>query len=306
MKKNRKKKNRILAIIENLIIIGGLMFVLYPYVSDWIHQYEVSHTITSYVQEIVNVTNEDTEAEYEEAISYNESVADDFAAGQTLTDEEYEEYLSLLMTGDTEVMGYIQIDKIDCTLPIYHDTEESVLQVAVGHLPWSSLPVGNEGSHTVLSGHTGLTTAKLFTRLDELEIGDTFDVYVLNHKMTYEVDQINVVLPEDLTNLDKEEGKALCTLITCTPYGINTHRLLVRGSLISNEIVSTETLVHETTEQANGQILQLALILGIILIVVIVIILLKKRHKKRQKQGIETEMREQSDLAGGNEDVKDS
>ncbi len=143
--------------------------------------------------------------------------------------------------------------------------------------------------------------------MDELEIGDTFDVYVLNHKMTYEVDQINVVLPEDLTNLDKEEGKALCTLITCTPYGINTHRLLVRGSLISNEIVSTDTLVHETTEQANGQILQLALILGIILIVVIVIVLLKKRHKRkteaRHRDGDEENI---GDLAGVNADVKDS
>ena len=131
-------------------------------------------------------------------------------------------------------MGYVEIPEINCSLPIYHGTEESVLQIAVGHIEWSSLPVGGESSHCVISGHRGLPSAKLFTNLDKLVVGDTFLFRVLDETLTYEVDQILIVEPQEVSALTIREGEDLCTLVTCTPYGINTHRLLVRGHRVEN------------------------------------------------------------------------
>ena len=151
-----------------------------------------------------------------------------------LTEEEKAEYESVLNVDRSGVMGYIKIPKIDVMLPVYHGTEENVLQSSIGHLEGSSLPVGGESTHCLLSGHRGLPSARLFTDLDQLREGDTFTITVLNDTLTYEVDHIWIVEPEDLSHLQIEEGRDLCTLITCTPYGINTHRLLVRGHRIEN------------------------------------------------------------------------
>ena len=152
-----------------------------------------------------------------------------------LSDEDLEEYNSLLDLSGTGIMGYITIKSIGVYIPIYHGTEESVLQIAVGHLDWTSLPVGGESTHTVLSGHRGLPSAKLFTDLDQIKEGDQFSITVLNQMISYEVDQIRIVEPGDISELSIVPGQDYCTLVTCTPYGINTHRLLVRGRRIENE-----------------------------------------------------------------------
>lgn len=185
-----------------------------------------------------------------------------------LTDKEIREYENILDPLETGVMGYIEISKINMMLPIYHGTEENVLQVAVGHLEWSSLPVGGESTHCVLSGHTGLPGAKLFTDIDELQKGDTFTINVLSETLTYEVDQIKTVLPEETEDLRVFKGKDYCTLVTCTPYGVNTHRLLVRGHrvpnseyvLLSNEAISLDMLL------IDGLIVSLLLLMIIIYI----------------------------------------
>ncbi len=288
--KKKSKKNVILTVIEDLIIAAGLLILVYPYASDWWNVYNRSQEISSYTSSVDAQSLEENEEQFLSAVAYNEETQS-ISAGSVLTEEQEAAYDSQLSIGGTEVMGYIQIDKIDCTLPIYHGTDEDVLQVAVGHLPWSSLPVGNEGSHAVLSGHRGLPSAKLFTRLDEMELGDTFDVYILNHKMTYEVDQIETVLPTDVTYLEKEENQALCTLVTCTPYGINTHRLLVRGHLISNETVSTEELTETAKSAENHNILIMVLAVFGIVVLVIIIIALKKyrRRRKAEKQAFKKE-----------------
>ena len=152
----------------------------------------------------------------------------------TLDEDEEKEYKEQLDIGTSGIMGYIDIPKIDVMLPIYHGIDESILQVAVGHIPGTSLPVGGEGSHCVVSGHRGLPSARLFTDIDKLVGGDSFTITVLNKTLTYEVDQIRTVLPTDLSDLQIEKGKDYVTLVTCTPYGINTHRLLVRGHRIEN------------------------------------------------------------------------
>ena len=153
----------------------------------------------------------------------------------TLTDEEREDYNSQLDIDGSGVMGYIEIPTIKVSLPIYHGTSDDVLQVAVGHLEWSSLPVGGESTHCVLSGHRGLPSAKLFTNLDQLTEGDLFVIRTLDEVLTYEVDRILIVLPSELQALAAEEGKDLCTLVTCTPYGVNSHRMLVRGHRVDNQ-----------------------------------------------------------------------
>lgn len=215
------------------VFLAGLSLLLYPSVSDWWNSMHQSRAIVGYAEAVAGLDNEGYEAVLEEARAYNASLvgkADRF----NLSDEELEEYEGLLSVDGTEVIGYVEIDKIDCYLPIYHGTSSAVLQVGVGHLEGSSLPVGGESTHAVISGHRGLPSAELFTNLDQLEVGDTFTITVLDETLTYEVDQIRIVEPTDFSELAIEEGEDLCTLMTCTPYGINTHRLLVRGHRVEN------------------------------------------------------------------------
>ena len=178
-------------------------------------------------------------------------------------------------------MGYIEIPSIDCSLPIYHGTQESVLQIAVGHIEWSSLPVGGAGTHCVVSGHRGLPRAKLFTSLDKLTEGDTFMLRVLDEVLTYEVDQILIVEPQETESLRIEEGKDYCTLVTCTPYGINTHRLLVRGHRIENRDES----IRVTADAIQLEPMIVAPIVAIPMLLVLVIILLLPRQSKKKRGG---------------------
>ena len=197
-----------------------------------------------------------------------------------LSDRELEEYNSVLDVTGTGIMGYVDIPKINVSLPIYHGTDESVLQIAIGHLAGSSLPVGGEGSHCVISGHRGLPSARLFTDIDQLQEGDRFMLQVLGETLTYEVDQIRTVLPDELDDLQREEGQDYCTLVTCTPYGVNTHRLLVRGHRVPN----TEGDVRVNADAIQINPMEEALIIGAVLMFLILLwSLISARNRDRHK-----------------------
>lgn len=226
------KKNKTSLILVLMFIIGaGLL--LYPTFADWWNSFHQSRAINTYMESVTSMDTDTYEQIISEAEAYNRDLAET-GFHWKMTNEEVERYESVLKIDDTGIMGYVTISKIGIMLPIYHGTSEAVLNVAIGHLQETSLPVGGEGSHCVVSGHRGLPSARLFTDLDKLVEGDTFTLTVLNKTMTYEVDQIRTVIPTDLSALNIERGKDYCTLVTCTPYGINTHRLLVRGHRVEN------------------------------------------------------------------------
>ncbi len=221
-----------------ILIIGcivGLSLLLYPTVSNYWNSKHATRAIASYVESMENLDEDQYKEVWQSAIEYNAALTERPNAF-TLTDELRERYENELNVSGTGAMGYIEIKKLDVSLPIYHGTSEGVLQVAVGHLDWSSLPTGGTGTHCVMSGHRGLPSAKLFTDLDDLREGDTFELIILDETLTYEVDQIRTVLPNDIADLAIVPGKDYCTLVTCTPYGINSHRLLVRGHRVPNTV----------------------------------------------------------------------
>ena len=229
----RRIRKHFTTILLVLILLTGVSLLLYPTVSDYWNSFHQSQAIASYVEAVAEIDNKDYEKMWQEAVAYNEKLKDN-SGRWTPTDEELEEYERLLNVSDTGIMGYIEIPKIKVSLPIYHGTDEAILQIAIGHIPGSSLPVGGKGTHCVVSGHRGLPSAKLFTDLDQLEEGDLFMMRILDETLTYEVDQVRIVEPEELSDLEIDEDKDLCTLVTCTPYGINSHRLLVRGHRVEN------------------------------------------------------------------------
>jgi sortase A len=231
MQKKTKRKIRLTDVLVGLVLLLGLSLLLYPSVSAWWNQRFQLHVISNYVEDVESMSEDDYTAVLKEAQAYNKALLTK-TDRWTMTDEEIEEYNNTLNPFEIGVIGYLQIPKIDVALPIYHGTDESVLQIGVGHLAGSSLPVGGESTHAVLSGHRGMPSSTLFTNLDKMEVGDTFLVKVLGETLTYEVDQIKVVEPDDVSELKIVEGEDLCTLVTCTPYGINSHRLLVRGHRI--------------------------------------------------------------------------
>lgn len=239
-------KRKITTLLLTLVLLAGLAIMLYPAASDYYNSFHQSRAIAHYAEEIAKIDTETYERLWQEANEYNQKLVGR-ANPFVLSDAEREEYNSILNYSGDGIIGYISIPKISCELPVYHGTEESVLQIAIGHIEGSSMPVGGASTHCVLSGHRGLPSAKLFSHLDLLEPGDTFVIRVLDETVTYEVDQIRTVLPNELQDLYIEEGRDYCTLVTCTPYGINTHRLLVRGHRIANAM---EALVIRVTADA--------------------------------------------------------
>ncbi len=221
----------------NIVLIAvfavGLALLLYPSVSDYWNSFHQSRAIMNYAEHVAALDDAEYEKLWAEAQAYNQTLLGK-TNRYTLTEAEQAVYESKLAVSSDAVMGYINIPSIKCTLPIYHGVEEGTLQSGVGHIPGTSLPVGGPGTHCVLSGHRGLPSAKLFTNLDQLVEGDLFMLQVLDETLTYEVDQILIVEPEQMSALAIEEGQDYCTLVTCTPYGINTHRLLVRGHRVEN------------------------------------------------------------------------
>ncbi len=227
------KKNYISTVILILIFFVGLSLLLYPSVSDYWNSLHQSKAVVQYAEQVAKLDSEIYDKLLENARQYNEKLKDK-ENRYRITEEDKAEYQKLLNLSGNGIMGYIEIPVIGVSLPIYHGTETSVLQVAIGHIEWSSLPIGGKGTHAVVSGHRGLPSAKLFTNLDKMKEGDVFVIRVLNEMMTYEVDKILIVLPDELESLEIDENEDYCTLVTCTPYGINSHRLLVRGHRIEN------------------------------------------------------------------------
>lgn len=262
-------------IILVTLLVVGLCLIGYPSFSDYWNSFHQSRAIMSYAETVANMDQDKYDALIQAAEDYNAALAKTGINWQ-MTDEQQEKYDSLLNFDGTGNMGYINIPKINVELPIYHGTSDSVLQTSIGHLEETSLPVGGESTHTVLSGHRGLPSAKLFTDLDQLQEGDTFTLNILNQTLTYEVDQIRIVEPTDLSDLQIVDGKDYCTLVTCTPYGINTHRLLVRGHRIANQNGEAEVIADAI--QIRPIYIMPFIAIPIILFLIIAVLVLPKRR----------------------------
>ena len=270
------KKNR--TIIMVLLFFMGLLILLYPSLSDFYNEKKQSKVIVDYESLLENLKVEDYSAIFNEADEYNKKLAS--AKNPFIYYKKIENYYNILNVDNSGMMGYVSINKIKVELPIYHGTSQQVLSSAAGHLEGSSLPVGGIGTHAVLSAHRGLPTSKLFTDLDKLEIGDTFTITVLDRLMTYEVDQIEIVEPSNIKKLKIDPNQDYVTLMTCTPYGINSHRMLVRGHRIEN--IKEKTYV--TTEAFRISVLVVTPMVAIpIVLIILIIIVLKPVENKFNK-----------------------
>ena len=260
----RKNFSTVLLLVTLMI---GISLLLYPTISDYWNSFHQSRAIAGYAEAVAQMDEIAYEKIWNDAVEYNKEL-------QTrsnhwfLTEEQQEEYESMLNVSGNGIMGYIEIPSIKVSLPIYHGVDEGILQVAIGHIEGSSLPVGGKGSHCVISGHRGLPSAKLFTDLDQLAEGDIFMLRVLDETLTYEVDQILIVEPSDMSSLEFDEEKDYCTLVTCTPYGINSHRLLVRGHRVANLEESEEIRVTADAQQIDPVLITPALA-GILLVLLL-------------------------------------
>ena len=277
----KKKNNNWTTVFLVLLLLAGVSLLLYPSLSDYWNSMHQTRAIASYAETVSQLDTAQYDEMWKAAQDYNRSLAQRETAF-ALTDEQKAAYESLLDVSGLGVMGYIEIPGIDCSLPIYHGTEESVLQVAVGHLEWSSLPVGGEGTHCVLSGHRGLPSAKLFTNLDKLAVGDTFLLRVLDEVLTYEVDQILIVEPEQVDAVGIVPGEDYCTLVTCTPYGINTHRLLVRGHRVENTPEAARMHVTADATQFDPLLVAPVLTIPVLLLLLMILLVPKRRRKSRE------------------------
>ena len=277
----KKKNNNWTTVFLVLLLLAGVSLLLYPSLSDYWNSMHQTRAIASYAETVSQLDTAQYDEMWKAAQDYNRSLAQRETAF-ALTDEQKAAYESLLDVSGLGVMGYIEIPEIDCSLPIYHGTEESVLQVAVGHLEWSNLPVGGEGTHCVLSGHRGLPSAKLFTNLDKLAVGDTFLLRVLDEVLTYEVDQILIVEPEQVDALGIVPGEDYCTLVTCTPYGINTHRLLVRGHRVENTPEAARMHVTADATQFDPLLVAPVLAIPVLLLLLMILPVPKRRRKSRE------------------------
>lgn len=273
----KKKINNITTVLLFAVLFVGISLLLYPTLSDYWNSYHQTQAIANYAEKVSDLSEEEYDKIWAAAWEYNESLSEN-GTSFSLSETQKEQYEQLLNVSGLGVMGYIEIPEINCSLPLYHGTEESVLQIAVGHLEWSSLPVGGSSSHCVLSGHRGLPSAKLFTDLDKLSEGDIFILRILDEVLTYEVDQILIVEPEEVSSLQIMEGEDLCTLVTCTPYAINTHRLLVRGHRIENLKESQNVRITADAIQIEPLIVA-PVVAAPILLILLLILLIPKRRK---------------------------
>ncbi len=271
-------------IILILIFLVGLSVMLYPSVSDAVNRKHQSRAVAGYAEEVEQLSDADYQTYFDAADAYNRQL--NTTPNAFYKPDLVSGYAQTLDISGTGIMGYITIPKISVELPIYHGTDEGVLQVAAGHLEGSSLPVGGAGTHAVISAHRGLPSAKLFTNLDELEVGDRFTITVLDRVLTYEVDQISIVLPTEIDQLLPTEGMDYVTLMTCTPYGINTHRLLVRGKRVetteSQKHIRVAADVFRIEPIIVAPILAIPMLLAA-LVGVLVAPHLRKRSKRRRK-----------------------
>ena len=279
----RKHKTVIFLTVGFLV---GICILLYPAFSDFWNSKTQSKAISNYESVLENLKPEDYTAIFEEAYAYNQAL---YETRYPLVDYKnvpgYNETLSIT---DNDMIGYVKIDRIGVELPIYHGTSEDVLNKGVGHLEGSSLPVGGENTHSVMSAHRGLPSSKLFTDLDRLEIGDTFQIIILDQVLTYQVDQIKIVEPKDVFDLQIIEGGDYCTLFTCTPYGVNTHRLLVRGVRI--ETIKEKPIIYVSNEAFRIEpLLVTPAVAAPMLLVLLIHLLVKYRQPTPQVQPVKKE-----------------
>ena len=274
-------RKRITTVVLIVILLTGLSLLLYPSVSDYWNSLHQSRAVIAYAGDVADIDDEEYGRLWSEAVSYNQELA---GSGMlwTMTEEEAERYNSILNVGASGMMSFIEIPKIGCSLPVYHGTDETVIQTSVGHIPGSSLPVGGESTHCILSSHRGLPSARQFTDLDKLSEGDEFLIRTLDETLTYEVDQIRVVEPSDLSSLQIVEGMDYCTLVTCTPYGINTHRLLVRGRRVDT-IDTARTRVPADAVQLDTMMVAPFVAAPLILLLVIILLISTGRRQSRRK-----------------------
>ena len=267
-----------------LIFFVGLAVMLYPTISDYINQRNQTRVVNSYAQQVDGLSDADYTAYFDAADVFNQEIAADpdalYHADAMDVDSDIR-VMETMLRRDGGIMGYITIPRIGVELPIYHGTSDAVLQVAAGHLEGTSLPVGGESTHAVISAHRGLPSAKLFTHLDRLEVGDTFTITVLDRELTYEVDKISIVLPTEVDELKVVDGKDYVTLMTCTPYGINTHRLLVRG----HRVTAPENLkrIRVAADATRIEPILIAPLLAVPLLLLLLIGLLVSGRKRKQK-----------------------
>ena len=274
------KRKHISTIFIILIFLVGLGFISYPTVSNLWNQAHQSRAIATYSKQVEKLDDSENKKMLKAARKYNKSLLKK-SDHWKLSKKDKKKYESLLDVSGTGIMGYIEVPKIDCSLPIYHGTDEGALQIAIGHLEGSSLPVGGKNTHCVLSGHRGLPSARLFTDLDQMEEGDIFILNILGRNLAYEVDQIRVVLPEEMSDLEVIEGKDLCTLVTCTPYGINTHRLLVRGHRTKYVEEKVEEQKEVQTKKMDTRLLIAGAAGAVILAVIIIAVVIRRRKRRR-------------------------
>ncbi len=274
-------RRNILTVVMTAGLLVGIFLLLYPSVANYWNSFHQAKAISSYTETVSNMSREEYKSILDSARKYNKGLAETGMLWN-MTETEKAAYEKELAIEDSGIMGYISIPKFHIRCPLYHGTDEEVLQKAIGHLEASSLPVGGKSTHTLVSGHRGLPSARLFTDLDKVKEGDTWTITVLNETITYECDQVRIVLPDDLSDLKIEEGKDLCTLITCTPYGINTHRLLVRGHRVPNANGTADV----TADAIQIEPIYIAPFLaGLILVILLIILLISTRRAKRKGSG---------------------
>lgn len=278
-------KSKLINIGLVILLIIGLSLLLYPSFSDYWNKSVQTRAITSYTDSISSINSERNKELIEKAREWNEKLVNQETFEKTLTEEELQEYYSLLDPLNNGMMGYIEIPSISVFLPIYHGTSDAVLLTSIGHLEWSSLPIGGESTHSIVSGHRGLPSARLFTDLDRLVVGDTFEVTILGTTLRYSVDMINVVKPSDLRALTIFPNEDYMTLVTCTPYGINTHRLLVRGQRMEN---IPDDVLHFTSEAmiVDSKIVSIIIAAPVLLLLLIYVMLFGGNSSEAERERI--------------------
>lgn len=293
MKKEKRITDKITLIVSILFILIGTIIFLYPTISNYLAEKNQVEIIREYEEMVVQINENQINQEMQKAQTYNENLSgepvhDPFVEGSGYAlPENYTEVLNLAKDG---VMAYIEIPKISVYLPIYHGTSNEVLEKGVGHIQSTSIPIGGISTHSVLTGHTGLPSAELFTRLDELVVGDIFYIHVLNEVLTYKIYETKVILPDEIDELQITSGRDLVTLVTCTPYGINTHRLLVKAErteyeeyVTDEKEINTDNSNSENKEEKNYYIegikIGISIFIAIIIIMTIIFIIKKKKSK---------------------------
>ncbi len=277
------KKGSFSTILLVILLVAGLSLLLYPSFSDYWNSKRQTEAIASYSQQIAAIDDDKYVEIWSNAIAYNQNLLNR-ENDYTLTEDQKAAYMEQLHVNSANTMGFIEIPCIDCRLPIYHGTADTVLQIGIGHLDWTSLPTGGPSTHCVLSGHRGLPSAKLFTDLDEMDEGDIFILNILDETLTYQVDQIKIVLPYETEDLLITEGEDYCTLVTCTPYGVNSHRLLVRGVRTDN--LEEAVTVRVTADAVQIEPIIVAPLLAVPVLLILFIALLLPKPKKNRRNDL--------------------